>query len=414
MNRDEMIKWLKENTIREQWGDNHQLPKTCAWRFSDSRLHDCNYRSVLRKVINGLDSDIFFENVFEQPVFIDGAEYFIRPLRNLGYPTNQVRFKYELKTNRFIDHDRNWLNASDFGKHFTVELAVMGQPPETPEYLLTGKGNINALSNYLNLKGASVDIIAAEALSRLKEQAVIVGRVGKLNEFCQKHGIGEWGDSVIDSVINHIEKQAEIHKAAKLLIESSFAHLGSLHFKPKVMNSNFHTLAKILNIDVTRGDNVTPDTLELPTVPEPKSDEFLTHLRNIYGNPNATLDGILDDYRKCADKCDQIAKSELPTTSLYDRVLKALGERDVPIRGEDHLVGQVKVDSRKAKILDKVVEEFNIPVGGNIIQWLHNRTNTQKKPEPVFFELVNYLGFSGVFNEKEVLTKALSMTESPQ
>lgn len=92
--------------------------------------------------------------------------------------------------------------------------------------------------------------------------------------------------------------------------------------------------------------------------------------------------------------------------SLYDRVVKVLGNREVPIGGEDHLVGQVKVDHLKAVLLDKVVKEFNIPVGGDIIQWLHNRTNTQKKPEPVFFELANYLGFSGEFNEKEVLTEA--------
>lgn len=236
MDRNAMIEWLRENTTREQWGDNRQLHAGLGWMFSDSNtLHDCYHRSVLRVLDLTTDSNvdyIFFENVFEQPVFIDGAEYWLKDSSGHGEPT---RVRYVVGTNTFYEVGRPFgfsAPASDFGKHFTVELVQQAGRASRPQ----------------------------------------------------------------------------------------------------------------------------------PIKPVP----------------------------------------------LYDRVVKVLGDREVPIGGEDHLVGQVKVDHLKAVLLDKVVKEFKIPAGGDIIQWLHNRTKTQKQPESVFFELANYLGFSGEFNEKEVFTKALS------
>lgn len=215
--------------------------------------------------------------VVTQPVFIDGAEYSLYDSSGHGEPT---RVRYEVSTNTFYEVNKPFglkAPASNFGKDFTVEL-VTPETPETPDYILTGKGNINALSNYLKMiPTSSTDEIAGEALSRLKAQAVIVGRIGKLNEVCQKHSIGSIGDSVIDSIVEHVEKQ----------------------------------------------------------------------------------------------------------NSLYERIVKVLGERKVPIGGIDHLVGQVQVDHKKATLLDKVIEEFKIPEGGNVIKWLHNRTELTPVPTTV-------------------------------
>lgn len=205
--REKVIEWLRENTTREQWGNNSYLPDNSSWKFTDVRyIYDCNHRSILR-VLNlttedNID-DIFFENVFEQPVFIDGAEYLVHPLKNLGYPFDGVHFTYNLNTNRFNGPDGVWLSADDFGTNFTVELAVMGPTPPKPDSPLT---HVWELRDYLKLDNKKkVDEICETALSRLKEQAVIVGSVGKLNEICQKHNIGSWGDSVIDSVIDYIK-----------------------------------------------------------------------------------------------------------------------------------------------------------------------------------------------------------------
>ena len=71
---------------------------------------------------------------------------------------------------------------------------------------------------------------------------------------------------------------------------------------------------------------------------------------------------------------DPSAAPVKPDSPLYDRIVKALGDRKVPVAGESHLVGQVVVDHQKAILLDKVIEEFNIPTGGDVIKWLHNLT----------------------------------------
>jgi len=60
----------------------------------------------------------------------------------------------------------------------------------------------------------------------------------------------------------------------------------------------------------------------------------------------------------------------IPRSPLFDRVKQALGSREVEIAGEDHLVGQVKGDAHKAQILDKVIKEFNIYPGQNVINAL--------------------------------------------
>ena len=300
MNRNEMIKWLQETTVPEQWGDNCQLPKECYWQFTDSRLHDCNYRSVLRTIFPSSESDIFFENIFPQPTFIDDAEYWLYDSSSQGEPT---KVRYVVSTNAFYEVGKPFglkAPASDFGKNFTVELVpvdtetlidelksgdrtindvrrilkAVRQPPHAPG--VPPQTNVNALGQYLKVNSYDTQEIAGAALSRIKEQDVIVGRVGKLNEVCQKHGIGSMGDSVIDSVIDYIGKQE----------------------------------------------------------------------------------------------------------SLYERVVKALGERKVPIGGVDHLVGQVKTDHMKAKLLDKIIKEFNIPEGGDIINWLRNRTESPAPAAP--------------------------------
>lgn len=207
--REKVINWLRENTTREQWNNRDTLffigvnePFTFDW---ETVPYDCGIGVCVRGCGKNKNAEpIHYSDVFEQPVFINGAEYFIQPLRNLGYPTNQVRFKYELKTNRFIAPDRSWLNASDFGTKFIVELV-------SDSLTTIDVRPVYKLGNYLGMSDDvyTHDDICEEALSRLKEQAVIVGRVGKLDEFCQKHGIGSMGDSVIDSVIDYVKDNSQ-------------------------------------------------------------------------------------------------------------------------------------------------------------------------------------------------------------
>lgn len=66
--------------------------------------------------------------------------------------------------------------------------------------------------------------------------------------------------------------------------------------------------------------------------------------------------------------------------SLFNRVKLALGERDVEITGEDHLIGQVKVDNDNSKLLGEIVDEFKIPAGDHVINWLRKHTKVEVKP----------------------------------
>lgn len=68
---------------------------------------------------------------------------------------------------------------------------------------------------------------------------------------------------------------------------------------------------------------------------------------------------------------------------LFDRIKQALGSREVEIAGEDHLVGQVKGDAHKARILDKVIKEFKIYPGQEVVKTLKARLEVAKEsPEP--------------------------------
>lgn len=181
-------------TIKPTW-DNIQLTNKGSYVNADLKVWEICGWLPEQLVNHGLA-------VVTQPAFIDGAKYFIHPLKDLGIPLNGVKFIYDSNTNRFNGHAGIWLKASDFGKHFTTELVTMGPAPTPPAK--QALSSIDALSRYLTTSGSDVNEIAGKALSRLKEQAVTIGRVGKLNEICQKHGIGSIGDSVIDSVIDYI------------------------------------------------------------------------------------------------------------------------------------------------------------------------------------------------------------------
>lgn len=95
-----------------------------------------------------------------------------------------------------------------------------------------------------------------------------------------------------------------------------------------------------------------------------------------------------------------------PDSPLYDRIVKALGDRKVPVAGESHLVGQVVVDHQKAILLDKVIEEFNIPTGGDVIKWLHNRTGTVEKAARQF--VLNSFEYQGPNYDISLMNKAFN------
>lgn len=123
------------------------------------------------------------------------------------------------------------------------------------------------------------------------------------------------------------------------------------------------------------GKHFTVELISDLSVAPVKPDSPLTHVWEL-------RDHLKLDNKKKVDEICETALSRLKEqhdSPLYDRIVKALGDRKVPIAGKSHLVGQVVVDHRKAVLLDKVIEEFNIPTGGDVIKWLHNRT--APKPE---------------------------------
>lgn len=115
MNRNEMIKWLSENTTREQWLSGFELPKF------KTTLHDTPWM-----VYNELDGycvahmwshkgdkstikiDDVFEPVSEQPVYIDGGIYEIGVMN--GEPQ---QFVYNLKLNMFERGSNESIGASN-------------------------------------------------------------------------------------------------------------------------------------------------------------------------------------------------------------------------------------------------------------------------------------------------------------
>jgi len=74
---------------------------------------------------------------------------------------------------------------------------------------------------------------------------------------------------------------------------------------------------------------------------------------------------------------------ETPRSPLFDRIKQALGSREVEIAGEDHLVGQVKGDAHKARILDNIIKEFKVYPGQDVIIALKARLEVAKEsPAP--------------------------------
>lgn len=130
-------------------------------------------------------------------------------------------------------------------------------------------------------------------------------------------------------------------------------------------------------------------------------------------------DGNVIDEFDIPDGEDIIKWLRKRQTSLYERVKCALGDRGVEIAGEDHLVGQVVVDHRRASILDNIIEEFDIPDGGDIIKWLRKRPTmptaptTPKTPAapapaaPASYDLAKLVGCNETSNMGEVCNKAI-------
>lgn len=108
MNRNEMIKWLSENTTREQWvfGNNLQGGNdewiTYCYKDSPPVLLSRSFGVPIIRI------DDVFEPVSEQPVYIDGGIYEIGVMN--GEPQ---QFVYNLKLNMFERGSNESIGASN-------------------------------------------------------------------------------------------------------------------------------------------------------------------------------------------------------------------------------------------------------------------------------------------------------------
>lgn len=150
MNREKVINWLRENTTREQWNNRNTLffvgvhePFTFDW---ETAPYDCGIGVCVRGYGNNKNAEpIHYQDVFEQPVFIDGAEYILTTKNeSVEICENCI---YNLNLNRFESQNNPafyWL-GSDFGTKFTVELipdpsAAPEAPVKPDPRLITGEG----------------------------------------------------------------------------------------------------------------------------------------------------------------------------------------------------------------------------------------------------------------------------------
>ena len=119
MNRTEMIKWLSENTTREQWEDSDTLffigDHVCDSIKNSWVTHRHNFNNgIYVRYIGGgqpqqnITIDDVFEPVNEQPVYIDGGIYEIGVMN--GEPQ---QFVYNLKLNMFERGSNESIGASN-------------------------------------------------------------------------------------------------------------------------------------------------------------------------------------------------------------------------------------------------------------------------------------------------------------
>lgn len=109
--REEMIKWLSENTTREQWCDSIKLEEIIDndnWNTYD-RVNNGGVIVLNRSknIRHGITIDDVFEPVSEQPVYIDGGIYEIGVMN--GEPQ---QFVYNLKLNMFERGTNQSISAS--------------------------------------------------------------------------------------------------------------------------------------------------------------------------------------------------------------------------------------------------------------------------------------------------------------
>lgn len=115
MNRNEMIKWLSENTTREQWANGFELPKFKttlggkSWKVYNELGGYCVAHMWSHKGDKStITIDDVFEPVNEQPVYIDGGIYEIGVMD--GEPQ---QFVYNLKLNMFERDSNESIGASN-------------------------------------------------------------------------------------------------------------------------------------------------------------------------------------------------------------------------------------------------------------------------------------------------------------
>ncbi|CAH9015146.1 hypothetical protein VP142E351_P0024 [Vibrio phage 142E35-1] len=144
MNRTEMIKWLSENTTREQWVTGFELPKfkttlkDIPWCVFRSKVSNDPYRYVTHLFPNVnspvIRIDDVFEPVNEQPVYIDGGIYEIGVMN--GEPQ---QFVYNLKLNMFERGSNESIGASNVHDSKVVtHFKLVNVPSDT---YLTGTGD---------------------------------------------------------------------------------------------------------------------------------------------------------------------------------------------------------------------------------------------------------------------------------
>lgn len=165
MNRNEMIKWLSENTTREQWVTGFELPKfkttlkDIPWCVFRSKVSNDPYRYVTHLFPNVNSPVIRIDDVFEpvnkQPVYIDGGIYEIGVMN--GEPQ---QFVYNLKLNMFERGSNESIGASNVHDSKVVTHFKLVQGPSS-EHDTVAKEIINNIRRgadmYFNDKPMSDD-----------------------------------------------------------------------------------------------------------------------------------------------------------------------------------------------------------------------------------------------------------------
>lgn len=128
MNRNEMIKWLSENTTREQWvygsklqGDDKDWITSLSNKSGEIVVLNIDDISV-----KGIKINDVFEPVSEQPVYIDGGIYEIGVMN--GEPQ---QFVYNLKLNMFERGSNESIGASNVHDSKVVTHFKLVQGPSS-------------------------------------------------------------------------------------------------------------------------------------------------------------------------------------------------------------------------------------------------------------------------------------------